>query len=414
LALLEMLLVIFLLVSVTSSASSAALISPPQSPGECFNLNGQATLNYDVTEKGWRLVVPLKVTDPTIVIDDAAFTAAWAYSPAPRVLDKQIKYYPPMAINFYYDIEQSMTVPIDRDQADREEAFWQKLFRDAILPKLAEGGSRISKAMSYCNCTCEGTPPTTSLDLNSENRSAWIPSVTYNRMIQAVECSFKDATAGNNAVPNYVWPEPNLWMIFRWHSADEFLQGKKWTDQDMNDWKSQLVNRYPMIGKINTTTQDRVVLIILSRVSKNVSWDAFERKWGDRSRVSVKYLKVPDPVQSDEDFIKQRLTTLNIEIPIAMPLLLDEEQARTGIEIRYPSCDPLTVQIPLSTGKGQEGLMLFTILAQCGVLMFVSFSMFLVSLVCYQQNYGSLRTKLHELVEFPWQNLYEKTQGGQT
>jgi len=385
-----------------------------QTKSNCFTLITH-TLSY--TSAGWLLNATLSIDDPAKVSEDEKFTASWkiASQKPPQILYPQITHEPPLTMHFYFDIENRMTVPEDEDQAVSDSTFWYNLFEEVILPPLQVDELEINTAKVYCNCTCEGRPPTLALPFGTEAQRTQIPNSVRNYMIKAVECSNEDKNAGHFQVPSlrYDENEANLWVIFRWRSEDESWLGKEdWTNADIAGWLTSITKRYYPVEDFIEGPRNRVLIIILGRAKKNERWNDFQEKIGELSRVYVGYLQAPAPSDSDKEFIKRHLTSLNVKIPVLLPLLLDEDQAeQAGLEIGYSEignsgCDPLPIPLDSSSGGSRKRPFCLTVLPYLVLFFFLATLGLGASLILYRYNPPLLgtRKRLKGLrVHFPWE-----------
>jgi hypothetical protein len=416
------LLIVSMVLCFGNSAYTKAMPSPQSSGGTCFTLKTQ-TLSY--TQNGWVLNTQLSIEDPAKVTDDTKFMSTWKISDhPPQILHSAIKYEPPLTAHFYFDIESQMTVPKDDIQANADSSFWMMTFKEAILPPLQVDELEINIAKVYCNCTCNGRDPASSLPFASETQQTSVPNAVLNNMITAIKCSNKDESAGrldqrqSIKPPSYDPNDANLWVIFRWQSEDiALLTKEEWTNNDIKDWSARITKRYP-IAELIAGKQNRILIIILGRSRRNERWDDFQEQIRKLDRIDVGYLQVADPASSDLAFIKQRLTTLNVSLPILLPVLLDQEQvARAELSVGYPGCASISVPIPInqintadSSSAGQVKLSFSSflfVLVRYGTVMCVSLGLiFLAGLFLYRHNpdWFSLRTRLKDIVEFPWED----------
>lgn len=386
--------------------------SSAKSSSACFSLITD-TLSY--VADGWLVNARLSIEDPAKVNDDTKFTVSLDPAPTvpPEILYNDIRYEPPMTLRFYFDIANSMFAVPNEDHAKEEQQFWQEVFDQVSSWLEAEERLEISSIKAYCNCDCNGISAS-KMPFYAED--TWISTAARNFSYEAIDCSLYDPQAGYPAqttiiMPTYPPQDANLWVIFRWQPGDEARSERDWTRKDKEDWKKQLINRYPMISELQKNEYDRVLIMVLNRQKRNPDWNSFQEIMHKLNRVYVGYLQIQKPPQkNDIGFIRRHLTTLNINMPVRLPVLLDEDQIKnTKLKIDYPDCEPVSISLnPSHTGAAVSSSLLYiqwvvqygTILALfIGALLLVS-----LSLYRYNPRWYNLRTRLENIVVFPWEN----------
>lgn len=270
----------------------------------------------------------------------------------------------------------------------------------------------IGGANFYCNCGC-GAPA--SVAFATENQPSAMANAIYNHTSQALKCSNEDLLAGREAqelrTPAFTPGNADLWIIFRWQPADDSLQGISWTNSHIEQWKNQIITRYPMIQELQRAKEkpDKVIVIILGREKKNDRWGDFVNKLQEfEPRLYAYYLQVPEtPRESELDQIKQNITTPILKVPVRLPVLLDQEQInKSDLRFSHPACGSVPINVRFDATRPANSPSFFVIASYATLFLLLSGTLLFTGLLLYRYDPArfKLRTQLRSKeIQFPWE-----------